>query len=112
MNLKITTSVPLSIGGSGVQNLYGTLSQHAYDNAETGGLTVPCDLSWWLNATASEENKDKVWPTKADNSKLSSITVELTAEETAAPGLPYTIYTNVAEAITAANPGFTVTVEM
>lgn len=112
MNLKITTSSTLSIGTTKT-NIYGTITQHAYDNTETGGLTVPCDLKWWATSSAAENGFDQVWPLRGNDpsNKLSNITVELTAEQTAAPGLPLTIYEVVADAITSQNPGMTVIVE-
>jgi len=112
MNLKITSEMSLSIGGSNVSNLYGTLVQHAYDNIETGGLTVPCDLKWWLNVIACESNKDQVWPINNINEKLASITVDITQEEAAAAGLPYTIYLKVADKLKLENPGTNVIVEI
>ncbi len=110
MNLKITTSTPISIGGASITNLYGTITQHAYDNPDTGGLVVPCDLKWWVNETAFLAGKDQVWPIANNSSKLAAITVDLTANEAAAAGLPYTIYLKAADAIMLANPTMTVTV--
>lgn len=111
MNLLITTSVNLSIGGSTYQNIYGTITQYAKDNVATGGLTVPCTLKWWVNEAASEADKDMVWPLKSSGAKIDATEVELSAAEAAAAGLPYTIYLKVAEKLMQQNPGMTVTVQ-
>lgn len=110
MNLKITSSVPISIGGPSIANIVGNVIQHAYSDG-AGGLIVPCDLEWWYNTTAMNENKDKVWPVILTG-KLASISVVLTAQEASAANLPYTIYVKVAEAIQSQNPGYTVIVEI
>jgi hypothetical protein len=110
MNLKITTSTPLSIGGSDATNIVGTLNTSPSIN-DQGGLNVKSSINWWINAQAKTDAKENVWPIGENGSKITDCNVVLTANETAAAGLPLTIYTKVAEKLMEENTGMTVTVE-
>jgi hypothetical protein len=110
MNLKITTSTPLSIGGSNVTNIVGTLNTSPSLQAD-GTLLVKSSFNWWINATAKTEGKENVWIVGTNGNKITDMNVVLTAEEAGAAGLPLTIYTKVAEALESANEGMTVIVE-
>lgn len=112
MNLLITSSIDLNIGGT-VQDSYGTVNYHTESLFTTG--QVPCDLLFWLTQIDKEKGKYKIVPCtlNADNTiknVIDSIIVELTQQEALAADLPGTIYTKVAQKLTLLY-GWTVNVE-
>lgn len=112
MNLKITSSEPISIGGV-LSNIIGDINAHTDSLLTTG--EVQCDISWLKDATAKIKNYDRIWPVVLNgddtiNLRVASCDVTLTEQEVMAADLPTTIYTKVAEKL-ALDYGWTVVVE-
>lgn len=97
MNIKITTSLPLTIGGSNVTNLICDITERCKVTPE-GGYAGPVDIRTWLNKTAYTEKKANVTPI-ANNLQINNVEIALTQAEFLAANLPVTIYTKVAEAM-------------
>ena len=110
MNIKITTATSLSIGGSTVTNVVGYFTQNLKQNAQNE-LTGSVNLEWYLSSTDKNADKDPVWILDNNGKKITTAFITLTAQETAAAGLPVTIYNKVAEAVEAMITGSTVVVE-
>jgi hypothetical protein len=108
MNLKVTSSTNISIGGSPTQNIIGSITEHLRQN-EQGGLSGEVDLRFWYNQAAYDASLDRVFPVD-NNVKVDSCSIVLSAAEAAAANLPLTIYQKCAEAIMAAHPTMTVVV--
>lgn len=109
MNLKITTSLPLTIGGSNVSNLICDITEHC-KVTDTGGYAGPVDIRTWLNKDAYTTKKAVV-TALSNNQEINNVNIALTQAEFLAANLPVTIYTKVAEAMQV-KFGITVVVEL
>ena len=97
MNIKITTSLPITIGGANVTNLICDITERCKVTPE-GGYAGPVDIRTWLNKTAYTENKALVTAI-ANSQNINNVDIALTQAEFLAASLPVPIYTKVAEAM-------------
>lgn len=112
MNLLITSSIDTNTGTT-VTNAIGFITAHTDELLNTG--LIPCDLAFYINMQASDDNKDKFIPVTLNqnntiNTRIGSITISLTQQQIEAANLPLTIFNKVASDLNTAY-GWTVSVQ-